>query len=61
MLDRYPVVEAQVYHEYGDFKMQFGQTEESRAYLERSREIFESIGASAELERVKAELRAISA
>jgi tetratricopeptide (TPR) repeat protein len=61
MLDRFPVVEAQVYHEYGMFKLLMKQADESRAYLERSREIFESIGSSAELERVKAELHRLTA
>ena len=61
MLELFPVVEAQVYHEYGNFKLLLGHAEESRGYLERARELFELAGASAELERVKAELSRLSA
>jgi tetratricopeptide (TPR) repeat protein len=61
MLDRFPRVEAQVYHEYGVFKASMKQPDESRAYLERAREIFETVGASAELDRVNDELHRLSA
>jgi tetratricopeptide (TPR) repeat protein len=61
MLDLLPVVEAQVYHSYGMFKLQLNQVEQSRGYLERARELFELGGASAELDRVKAELSSLSA
>jgi tetratricopeptide (TPR) repeat protein len=61
LLDVHPVVEAQAYHEYGLFKLLLGRPEESRGYLEHARELFELAGASADLERVKAELSRIFA
>jgi len=57
MLERRPIVEAQVYHEYGVFKLLMRQPEDAHSYLERAREIFESIGASSDVERVAADLR----
>ena len=60
-LDRSLVTEAQVYHAYGLFRGQLGQQDEARAYLERARELFDSLGESVERERVDAELRAMSA
>ena len=53
--------EAQVYHAYGLFRSRLGQQEEARAYLERARELFDSLGEAVERERVEAELRALSA
>ncbi len=61
MLDRRPIIEAQVYHEYGVFMMQMHQTEDGRAYLRRAREIFESIGHQAEADRVIVDMRRSSA
>lgn len=60
-LDRSPRVEAQVCFEYGVFQHRIARPDESRAYLERAREIFASIGASVDLERVQAELHELSA
>ena len=60
-LDRSPILEGQVYHEYGVFRSRLGQREEARAYLERAREVFESMGGGPELDEVKAELLRISA
>ncbi len=68
-LGRPPVEEARVYHEYGLFRGRFGGAggaggagrDEARAYLERAREIFQSLGVEAEVERVRAELRELSA
>lgn len=57
MLERRPIVEAQVYHEYGSFKLLMQQPDEAHSYLERARELFESIGASADLEHVLEDLR----
>ena len=56
-----PLVEAQVFYEYGVFKEGLGQAEEARAYLERARELLEATGGHAELERVKAELQRLTA
>ena len=56
MVERPPVLEAKVYAEYGAFKMLVGQHEDARAYLRRASEMFESLGATAELERVTADL-----
>lgn len=53
--------EAQVYFEYGLFKRGLGQPEEARAYLERAREIFQSLGEAVRRERVEAELQRMSA
>jgi len=53
--------EAQVYHAYGQFRSRLGQQDEARAYLERARELFDSLGEAVERERVEAELRALSA
>jgi len=61
LLDRTPAAEAQVYLEYGLFRERVGQREEARAYLERAREIFDSLGEAVARERVDAELRKMSA
>jgi tetratricopeptide (TPR) repeat protein len=61
LLEGSPVAEAQAYHEYGMFRLMLREHDESLGYLERARELFELVGASAELERVKAEIRSISA
>jgi tetratricopeptide (TPR) repeat protein len=61
LLERSPADEAQVYLEYGLFRERFGQLEEARAYLERAREIFDSLGEAIARERVDAELRKMSA
>ena len=53
--------EAQVYHDYGLFRSRLGQQEEARAYLERARELFDSLGEAGERELIDAELRALSA
>ncbi len=53
--------EAHVYHAYGLFRSRLHQQDEARAYLERAREIFDSLGEAVERERVEAELRAMSA
>jgi len=60
-VERSPGAEAQVYHAYGLFRSRLGQQEEARAYLERARELFDSLGEAVERERVDAELRAMSA
>ena len=61
MLDHSPLEEAQVCYEYGVFENRVLRPDESRAYLERARSIFESMGASGGLERVEAELQRVSA
>jgi tetratricopeptide (TPR) repeat protein len=61
MLDRWPIAEAQVRYAYGRFRERLGSADEALAHFERAREIFESVGASAELERVRFDLRRISA
>jgi tetratricopeptide (TPR) repeat protein len=61
LIERSPAAEAQVYLEYGVFRERFGQFEEARAYLERAREIFDSLGEANARERVEAELRKMSA
>jgi tetratricopeptide (TPR) repeat protein len=53
--------EARVYFEYGRYSEAVGQHEEARAYLERAREIFASVGEAVEQQRAEAELRAMSA
>ena len=54
-------LEAKVYFEYGRYAEAVGQHEEARAYLERAREIFGSVGETVEQQRAEAELRAMSA
>ncbi|MGA9835808.1 MAG: tetratricopeptide repeat protein [Gemmatimonadaceae bacterium] len=61
MLDRSLLLEAQVYRDYGVFMVRLDRREEARAYLTRAREIFESLGASGDLELVDADLARISA
>lgn len=61
IVERSPIEEARVYHEYGLFRHRWGVPDEARAYLERAREIFQSLGVDAEVERVQAELQALSA
>lgn len=61
LLDHSQLDEAQVCLEYGLFESRVDRPEESRAYLERAREIFESVGASGGLARVVAELDRVSA
>jgi hypothetical protein len=50
-----------VYFAYGQFRSKMGQQEEARAYLERARELFDSLGEAVERDRAEAELRAMSA
>ncbi|HEX4600989.1 MAG TPA: tetratricopeptide repeat protein [Gemmatimonadales bacterium] len=52
---------AQVYFEYGLFRERLGQLEEARAYLERARGIFESLGEARGRDRVETELKKLSA
>jgi len=56
-----PIDEANTYHAYGLFRQRCGSADEARAYLERAREIFRSLGVDAEVERVDAELQELSA
>jgi tetratricopeptide (TPR) repeat protein len=56
-----PGVEAHLYHEYGAFRTRFGANDEARAYLEKAREMFRTLGEVDELERVQADLLRVSA
>ena len=60
-LERSVATEAQVYFAYGQFRSKLGQHEEARAYLERARELFDSLGEAVERDRAEAELRQSSA
>ncbi|MBI4502673.1 MAG: tetratricopeptide repeat protein [Gemmatimonadetes bacterium] len=60
-MDCPPALEGEVYYGYGLFRGQLGNREEARAYLERAREIFESVGGGSELARVREELKRMSA
>jgi tetratricopeptide (TPR) repeat protein len=60
-LDRSVATRAQVYFEYGLFHNRLGQQDEARAYLEQARELFDSLGETAERERADAELRRLTA
>lgn len=60
-LDRAPVMEGHIYREYGVFRGRVGPPDEARAYLEKAREIFESLGESAEMRRVVEDLEQLSA
>jgi tetratricopeptide (TPR) repeat protein len=57
-LERWPIVEAHVLHEYAHFKQTFGYAEEAAAYLEQARRIFTELGATADVELVQMEMRA---
>ena len=61
MLEPSPTTEAQVYVEYGLFRERLGQREEARAYLERARELYGSVGDAADRRRVEAELEKMTA
>ena len=60
-VERAAATEGLVYLEYGLFRDRLGQRDEARAYLERAREIFDSVGEALERDRVDAELRKLSA
>jgi tetratricopeptide (TPR) repeat protein len=51
-----PLIEAEAYYEYGLFRRTFDDPYEARAYLERAREILETLGDTPALARVDAEL-----
>lgn len=51
-----PRIEADAYYEYGLFRRRFDDPYEARAYLERAREILETLGDAAALARVDGEL-----
>lgn len=51
-----PLIEADAYYEYGIFRRTFEDPYEARAYLERAREILETLGDTPALARVDLEL-----
>jgi len=53
--------EAAIYEEYGTFRTRLGQADEARAYLEQARDLFERLGKTVELARVRQELEQLSA
>jgi tetratricopeptide (TPR) repeat protein len=55
-LGRSPNDEARVSEEYGWFRARIGHGDEARAYLERARDLFHSIGKSTEVARITDEL-----
>ncbi|HEU4989202.1 MAG TPA: hypothetical protein VFT41_05425, partial [Gemmatimonadaceae bacterium] len=56
MVGRSPILEAELYYEYGAFMTRVGRPAEARAHLDRARELFESVGASSALRRVETAL-----
>jgi tetratricopeptide (TPR) repeat protein len=58
---RSPLLEAQAYYEYGLFQQGLGHQEEARAYLERAGERVQAAGGGPDVERVREELRHVSA
>jgi len=58
--ERVPSVEGRLYREYGTFRSLLGSPEEARAYYEKARAIFESLGETGELEGVEADLERIA-
>ena len=58
--ERAPSAEGRLYHEYGNFRSMLGSPDEARAYLEKARAIFESLGETGELEGVEADLERIT-
>lgn len=61
MLEHSPAVEAQVYLEYGRFRQSLEQLDEARAYFERARSLFASVGENHKRDGVDAELQRLSA
>ncbi len=61
MLERSPAAEAQVYLEYGLFQDRLHHREEARAYLERARELFGTVGEMVARERAEEALQKLSA
>ncbi len=61
MLEQAPGAEAQVYLDYGLFQQRLEHVEEARAYLERARELFATLGETVKRERAEAELQKLSA
>lgn len=57
--ERAPSAEGRLYREYGNFRSILGSPDEARAYLEKARAIFESLGETGELEGVEADLEKI--
>ena len=55
-MEESPRLEAEIYLEYGRFRRELGDWEESRAYLERAREILETLGDGSAVNRVDSEL-----
>ena len=55
-MEESPRLEAEIYLEYGRFRRELGDWEESRAYLERAREILETLGDGSAVSRVDSEL-----
>ena len=58
--ERAPSAEGRLYWEYGNFRSLLGSPDEARAYLEKARAIFESLGETGELEGVEADLDRIA-
>jgi tetratricopeptide (TPR) repeat protein len=54
-----PRIEAEAYRAYARLRRDFGEADEARAYLERSREILAMLGDRAAVRRVDAELAAL--
>ena len=61
MLERSPAAEGQVYLEYGLFQDRLHHREEARAYLERARELFGTVGEMVARERAEEALQKLSA
>lgn len=59
-LEASPRLEGEIYHEYGAFRTRLGDREEARVYLERAKQIFESLGDAFERRRVGAALEQLS-
>ncbi len=54
--ERARIVEAEIYYEYGVFRGRLGHREEARAYLDRARVIFDSVGDHTHLAAARSEL-----
>ncbi|MGH7567631.1 MAG: hypothetical protein ACREL9_01485 [Gemmatimonadales bacterium] len=55
-LEASPRLEGEIYHAYGAFRARLGEREEARVYLDRAKQIYESLGDAFERRRVGAAL-----
>ncbi len=60
-MEQSPILEAQVYRDYGAFMRHLGRLEEARAYFGRAQELFVSMGASEALRQLEGDMMQVTA